>query len=153
MQCILSSHLSLLLRLLSKNYICIDKFCTFNLSSKNSISLCCQNNMNYLSNSTGLWYSFPRKKFFSYFFSLNGMLGGAVVVYFDQLSGAVCTWKLVKPFFQPFFNLFCSFQSLFSDFTAEINKKRLKMNQKNVVLSTPQSWLTCKSWSTPWGGT
>ena len=34
-----------------------------------------------------------------------------------------------KPFFQPFFNLICSFQSFFSDFTAEI-KKHLKMNKK-----------------------
>ena len=32
--------------------------------------------------------------------------------------------------FQPFFNLFCSFQSIFSDFTAEITKKRLKLNKK-----------------------
>ena len=28
------------------------------------------------------------------------------------------------------------------DFTAEINKKRLKMNKKHMVLSTPQSWST-----------
>ena len=33
-----------------------------------------------------------------------------------------------KHFFQQFFNLFCSFQSFFSEFTAEINKKSLKMN-------------------------
>ena len=35
-----------------------------------------------------------------------------------------------KPFFRPLFNLFCSFQSFFSDFMAEITKKRLKMNKK-----------------------
>ena len=52
--------------------------------------------------------------------------------------------------FSTFFVLFCWFQTFFSDFTAEINKKWTK---KNVKLSTPQSWSTCKSWSTPWGGT
>ena len=51
-------------------------------------------------------------------------------MYFDQLLGAARTQKLVETFFQPFFNLFCSFQSFFSDFMAEINKKRLKMNKK-----------------------
>ena len=35
-----------------------------------------------------------------------------------------------KHFFQPFFNLFCLFPSFFSDITAEINKKRLKINKK-----------------------
>ena len=35
-----------------------------------------------------------------------------------------------KPFLQTFLNLFCSFQSFFSDFTAEITEKRLKMNKK-----------------------
>ena len=64
-----------------------------------------------------------------------------------QVLRAPESWS--KPFFQTFFNLLCSFQSFFSDFTAEINKRCLKMNQKNVVLSTPQSWSTCKSWSTP----
>ena len=73
-------------------------------------------------------------------------------MYFDQLLGAGRTRKLVKTFFQPFFNLFCSFQSFFSDFTAEITKTS-KNEQKNVFLSTPQSWSTCKSWLTPWGGT
>ena len=76
----------------------------------------------------------------------------STVVDFDQLLGAVCTQKLVETFFQPFFNLFCSFQSFFSDFEAEITKNIWKWT-KNVVLSTPQSWLTYKSWSTPWGGT
>ena len=51
------------------------------------------------------------------------------VVYLDQLLGDARTQKLAKTFFQPFFNLFCSFQSFFSDFTAEITKKRLKMNK------------------------
>ena len=32
------------------------------------------------------------------------------------------------------FNLFCSFQTFFSDFTAEINKKRLKMNKKKMFV-------------------
>ena len=53
-----------------------------------------------------------------------------VVVYFKQLLGDACTQKLVETFFQPFFNLFRSFQSFFSDFTAEIKKKRQKMNKK-----------------------
>ena len=34
-----------------------------------------------------------------------------------------------KHFFQPFFNLFCSFQSFFRDFTAEINKKQTKKSK------------------------
>ena len=33
------------------------------------------------------------------------------VVYFDHLLGAACTQKLVETIFQPFFNLFCSFQT------------------------------------------
>ena len=53
-------------------------------------------------------------------------------MYFNQLLGAVRTLKLVETFFQPFFNLFCSFQSFFSDFTAEITKKREKMNKKKT---------------------
>ena len=32
-------------------------------------------------------------------------------------------------------------------------QKRSENEQKKWNLSTPQSWLTCKSWSTPWGGT
>ena len=51
-----------------------------------------------------------------------------------------------KHFFQPFFYFFCSIQTFFSDFTPEINKNVWKLT-KNVVLSTPQSWLT------PLGGT
>ena len=57
-----------------------------------------------------------------------------------SFAGVLCIstsfWVLHAPkswskhFFQPFFNLFCSFQSFFSDFTAEINKKHLKMNKK-----------------------
>ena len=49
-----------------------------------------------------------------------------------------------KHFFSSVFNLFCSFQTFFNDFKAEITEKRLKMNK---------SWSTCKSWLTPWGGT
>ena len=33
----------------------------------------------------------------------------AAVVYFDQLLVAARTQKVVETFFQPFFNLFCSF--------------------------------------------
>ena len=51
-------------------------------------------------------------------------------MYFDNLLGAARTQKLVKKIFQPFVNLFCSFQSFFSDFTVEINKKHLKMKKK-----------------------
>ena len=45
-------------------------------------------------------------------------------------------WVLRAPkswsnyFFSAVFNLFCSFQTFFSDFTPEINKKRLKKEQK-----------------------
>ena len=56
------------------------------------------------------------------------------VVYFDQLLGAVSTQKLVKLLFPALFNLFCSFQTFFSDFTDEINKKRLKKNKKMVFV-------------------
>ena len=42
-------------------------------------------------------------------------LGNISVVYFDQLLGAVLTQKLVKTFFQAFYNFFCSFQSFFSE--------------------------------------
>ena len=70
------------------------------------------------------------------------------VVYFDQLLGTVCAQKLVELLFSAVFNLFCSFQTFFSDFKSEINKKRLKKhNKKSPFLSTPQSWWT------PWGGT
>ena len=50
-----------------------------------------------------------------------------VVVYFDQLSGAESTRKLVETFFsavfRPFLFFFVDFRPFFSDFTAEINKK------------------------------
>ena len=49
------------------------------------------------------------------------------VVYFDQLLGA-CQ-KLVELLFSAVFKLFCSFFTFFSDFTPDINKKRLKMNK------------------------
>ena len=55
---------------------------------------------------------------------------GAIVVYFDQLSGACSTWMLVKLLFSAVFNLFCSFQTFFSDFTAEINKNIWKWTKK-----------------------
>ena len=40
----------------------------------------------------------------------------ACVVYFDQLWGAVHTQQLVETLFWAVFNLFCSFQTVFSDF-------------------------------------
>ena len=55
------------------------------------------------------------------------------VVYFNQLLGAASTQKLVKLLFSAVFNLFCSFQTFFSDFMPEINKKRLKKNKKKCV--------------------
>ena len=45
------------------------------------------------------------------------------VVYFDQLSGACSTRKLVETFFSAVFRPFLFISDLFSDFTAEINKK------------------------------
>ena len=51
-------------------------------------------------------------------------------VHFDQLSGTRRSWS--KHFFSPVFNLFCSFQTLVSDFMPEIKKKRLKMNKKHI---------------------
>ena len=42
-------------------------------------------------------------------------VAGLFVVYFDQLSGAACTQKLVKTFFSAVFKLFCSFQTFFSE--------------------------------------
>ena len=47
------------------------------------------------------------------------------VVYFARLLGAARTQILVELLFSAVFNLFCSFQTIFSDFTPEINKKRL----------------------------
>ena len=41
----------------------------------------------------------------------------------------------LKPFFQPFFNRFCSFPSFFSDFTPEINKKRLTERPNKTILT------------------
>ena len=43
-------------------------------------------------------------------------------MYFDQLSGAAGTQKLVKTPFLIVFNLFCLFHTFFSDFSAEIKK-------------------------------
>ena len=67
-------------------------------------------------------------------------------------------WALCAPkswpkyFFQTFFNLFCSFQR-FSLISMLTSTKNVWKWTKNVILSTSQSWSTCKSWSTPWGGT
>ena len=54
----------------------------------------------------------------------------AGVLYFDLLLGAVHTQKLVETLFSAVFNLFCSFQTFFGDFKAEITEKHLKMNKK-----------------------
>ena len=45
------------------------------------------------------------------------------VVYFDQLSGAVLTQKLVKTLFGGCFQTFSFNSNIFSDFTAEIKLK------------------------------
>ena len=57
-----------------------------------------------------------------------------VVVYFDQLLSAGRTQKLVELLLSAIFNLFCSLKTFFNDFTAEINKKRLKMNKKVIFV-------------------
>ena len=78
------------------------------------------------------------------------------VVYFDQLSGACCTWKLVEllfvSHFQPFF--FVDFQ-LFSVISRLKSTKNVWEWTKKCffhILPALQSWSTCKSWLTPWGG-
>ena len=53
-------------------------------------------------------------------------------MYFDQLLSAALTQKLVELLFSAVFKLFCSFYTFFSDFTPEINKKRLKINKNKV---------------------
>ena len=57
------------------------------------------------------------------------------VVYFDQLSGACSTWKLVELLFSAVFNLICSFQTFFSDFMPKIDKKCLKNEFDMLSLS------------------
>ena len=52
------------------------------------------------------------------------------VVYFNQLSGAVRTRKLVKLLFFSHFQVFLFIFIFFSDFMPEINQKHLKMNKK-----------------------
>ena len=54
------------------------------------------------------------------------------VVYFNQLSGACSTWKLVEPIFLAIFNLFCWFCDfvIISDLTIKINKKTSENEQK-----------------------
>ena len=60
------------------------------------------------------------------------------VVYFDQLSGAACTWKLIETFF-------CWFQPWNHWKSFEMIKKGWKMAEKNVstsfpVCASPESW-------------
>ena len=64
----------------------------------------------------------------------NGNIYAVTVVYFDQLSGAAGTRKLVKQLCSAVFILFCSFWTFFSDFTAKNNKKHLKMNKKLIFV-------------------
>ena len=54
------------------------------------------------------------------------------VLYFDQLSGAVGTQKLVKNLFLAVFKLFWSSQTFLGDFSAEIKKKRLNTAKKSL---------------------
>ena len=64
------------------------------------------------------------------------------VVYFDQLSGAACTPKLVDIIFWAVFNLSFSFLSFVSDFSSEINKKCLQKAWETVFYAT--RWKTLK---------
>ena len=48
-----------------------------------------------------------------------------------QVHAAPKSW--LNYFYLAVFNLFCSFKTFFSDFTAEINKKCLKRKQKKVI--------------------
>ena len=50
-----NGHKATLVKLLSKNNISIDKFCMVYLSSENAIIFYRPNDMNYLSNSAGVW--------------------------------------------------------------------------------------------------
>ena len=64
------------------------------------------------------------------------------------------SWQLFKlavdkPKFKPFLLILNLFQWL-HDWNQQ---KTSETEQKKWCLSTPQSWSTCKSWSTPWGGT
>ena len=52
--------------------------------------------------------------------NLRVRIAAVCVVYFDQLSGAACTQKLVKLIFQTFF----------VDFRCEITEKGLKLSKK-----------------------
>ena len=66
------------------------------------------------------------------------------VVYFDQLSGDCSTRKLVETFFSAVFWPFLFFFLDFRPFLVISRLKSSKNEQKNVKLSTPQSWSTCK---------
>ena len=67
-------------------------------------------------------------------------------------------WVLHAPkswsnyFFQPFSTFFAHFKP-FSVISRLKSTKNIWKRTKNVFLSTPQNWSTCKSWLTPWGGT
>ena len=74
-------------------------------------------------------------------------------VYFNHLSGACSIRKLVKLLFFSRFQPFLLILDLFQWFLGWNQQKTSENEQKNVILSSPQSWLTCKIWSTLWGGT
>ena len=48
------------------------------------------------------------------------------VVYFDQLSGAACTRKLVETLFSAVFNFLNSFARFFNEIPPKIKKKKFK---------------------------
>ena len=76
-------------------------------------------------------------------------------MYFDQLLGAAPTQKLVKLLFSAVFNLFVDFKPFSVISRLKSTKNIWKWTKKKClffhILPAPQSWLTCKSWSTPWG--
>ena len=70
------------------------------------------------------------------------------VLYFCQLLGAAkAGWTT---FFQPFSTFFVCFKP-FSVISRLKSTKNVWKRTKKQFLSMPQSWLTCKSWLTPWG--
>ena len=80
--------------------------------------------------------------------------GALCLVYFDQVLGAHPKAGRIT-FFQ-LFSTFLFISNLFQWFQARNQQKNMwKWRKKRVfhILLTPQSWSTCKSWSTPWGST
>ena len=71
-----------------------------------------------------------------------GTLSEKEVVYFDQLLGAGAPKSCLNYFFSTVFNLFFHFKPFSVISRLKSTKKVWK---RNVFLSTPQSWATCKS--------